>query len=168
MQQESVNSIDHFIEGVHLRAESDKDRSFLFHLYASTRENEISLFGWNEQQKSQFLNQQFNAQHNYYRSQFKNARFNIIYNNNNRIGRFYINHSDAEIQIIDISLISDERNKGFGTQLIHLIIEEAKQKHKPIRLHVELHNPAVHLYTRLGFKEQCNNGVYRLMECLPN
>ena len=38
---------------------------------------------------------------------------------------------------------------------------------KPVRIHVERFNPALHLYERLGFVKAGDTGVWLLMERAP-
>ena len=48
-----------------------------------------------------------------------------------------------------------------------LLVEAARDR-KPVRIHVERHNPALRLYERLGFVRLGDNGVYYLMEWSPD
>lgn len=56
-----------------------------------------------------------------------------------------------------LSIIVDEeyRNKGIGTALMEVLIENAKEKFHIEILHLEVYggNPAISLYKRFGFKE---------------
>lgn len=54
-----------------------------------------------------------------------------------------------------IILSKEARGKGIGTKLIEHLEKEAKGRHKLEKLHLEVYegNPAMRLYTRLGFKE---------------
>ena len=45
------------------------------------------------------------------------------------------------------------------------VLDEAALLGKPVRIHVEKNNPAMHLYDRLGFRQVEDQGVYWLMEC---
>ena len=45
---------------------------------------------------------------------------------------------------------------------------EAAQTGKPLRLHVEFFNRALHLYQRLGFSKVSDTGIYFEMEWRPN
>jgi hypothetical protein len=47
-------------------------------------------------------------------------------------------------------------------------LNESRQTGMPVRLHVELFNPALAWYERLGFRTIENVSVYALMEWLPN
>ena len=150
-----------------LRPALDSDIEFLYRLYAATREAEMNMLQWTDQQKQQFLQMQFNAQDKYYQEQFPKAAFQIILLREEPIGRLYLDRRSDEIRIIDIALLPEQRNKGVGSKLLKEILKEGQRVALPIRIHVEQFNPALRLYTRLGFKKISDNGVYYLMEWSP-
>ena len=149
---------------VNLRPIRQDDEPFLFKLYASTREEELKLVPWNEQQKVAFLQMQFAAQHNYYQEQFSDANFSIIEQKNKPIGRLYLDYRSKEVRIIDITILSEYRNQGIGSQLLQDILISATERDLPVRISVEQNNPALNLYNRLGFKKMGDTGIYFLME----
>ena len=64
---------------IQLRLFSEKDLEFLQKVYASTREQELKqVTDWTDEIKQAFLNQQFNAQHNYYLENYVGAKFFVI------------------------------------------------------------------------------------------
>jgi ribosomal protein S18 acetylase RimI-like enzyme len=149
------------------RSITSDDQNFLYSLYASTREEELSQTTWTESEKEAFLRQQFTAQHQFYIEQFTRAKFDIVLVENEPVGRLYVDRRDDEIRLIDIALLPEYRNKGIGTSLINDLCDEAANRNKPLRIHVEKFNPALHLYKRLGFTEMKDSGVYYLMEWIP-
>jgi ribosomal protein S18 acetylase RimI-like enzyme len=152
---------------IDFRPISEKDQTFLYSLYASTREDELAQTGWTNFEKENFLRQQFVAQHEFYKEQFSHAQFQIIQIENKAIGRLYIDHRKDEIRLIDIALLPEYRNQGIGNSLLKDIIKDATKAKKPVRIHVERYNPAMHLYERLGFVRIGDTGVYYLMEKVP-
>ena len=152
---------------IDFRPISEKDQTFLYSLYASTREDELAQTGWTNFEKENFLRQQFVAQHQFYMEQFSNAQFQVIQLNSKPIGRLYIDHRTSEIRLIDIALLPEYRNQGIGHSLLTDIINNAAKANKPVRIHVERYNPAMHLYERLGFVRIGDTGVYYLMEKIP-
>jgi ribosomal protein S18 acetylase RimI-like enzyme len=143
------------------------DQEFLYHLYASTRENELAVVDWSEAEKASFLRMQFNAQHKFYMESFTQASFQIILLQDEPIGRLYIDRRQDEIRLIDIALLAEHRNKGIGSTLLTGILAEGQQANLPVRIHVERFNPALRLYNRLGFQKIDDQGVYYLMEWSP-
>lgn len=151
-----------------LRPISDSDLPFLNLLYHSTRTHEMELIDWTKQQKIDFLNMQFNAQHRHYLENFVRAEFDIIELDGEPVGRLYLDRREDEIRIIDIALLPAYRGKGIGSRYLADIMIEAKRKKIPVRIHVENFNPALRLYQRLGFQQKDTNGIYHLMEWLPS
>lgn len=153
---------------ISLRPTAPDDESFLYRLYASTREEELAVLPWNDSEKEAFLTTQFAAQHKYYHQEFGKAEFQVIEQDHEPIGRLYLDHRDDEIRIIDIALLPAYRNKGIGSKYLEAILEQGQGAGLPVRIHVEQNNPALRLYDRLGFQKVTENGVYFLMEKLPD
>ena len=158
MQLETVN------RPLQLRPIVEADLDFLRGLYASTRTEEMNMVPWTEEQKHDFLTQQFEAQHLFYQQQFPKAQFDLILSDSEPVGRLYIDRREDEIRLIDIALVPEFRGNGIGGLLLTQVLEEARRKCKPVRIHVEQNNPALRLYKRLGFKQMDTNGIYHLME----
>ncbi len=150
-----------------LRPIRAEDEAFLYRVYASTREHEMALVDWREAEKEAFLRMQFEAQHTYYRAQFKEAEFSVVQENGRPIGRLYVDRRPDEIRIIDIALLPEHRKQGLGTRLLEDVLAEAYAAGKPVRIHVEKRNPAMRLYRRLGFVTLSDEGVYDLLEWSP-
>ena len=147
---------------------SDNDMDFLYRVYASTREEELSLLDWDEAQKEAFLQLQFQAQHKHYQEYFPDASFDIIIWKNRPVGRLYIHRRPDEIRLVDIALLPQYRRRGLGSQLLKKILAEGEAAGLPVRIHVEQNNPALILYTQLGFRHIEDQGVYYLMEWEPS
>jgi ribosomal protein S18 acetylase RimI-like enzyme len=145
-----------------------EDMDFLYRVYASTRTEELALVDWPEAQKTAFLQMQFNAQTAHYAEHYPNAQFQIILLEGTPIGRLYVDRWVKEIRIVDISLLPEYRNRGIGSGLLKEILNEGAQAGLPVTIHVEMFNPALRLYDRLGFRHIDDHGVYYLMEWKPN
>jgi len=143
------------------------DETFLFDVYASTREQELTLVDWNDEQKQTFLQMQFKAQRDYYLFQCPDAQYLVIVKDETPVGRLIVERTDDEISVIDIALLPEYRNLGIGSGLIRELQVEASGTQKPLRLYVENFNPALKLYQRMGFKQKVENGFYWLMEWRP-
>lgn len=150
-----------------LRPAETHDEHFLYTVYASTRLEEMALVDWTESQKETFLHMQFDAQRRSYLIQFPTAQHQLILRDGTPIGRMITARSAAEIYIVDIALLPDQRNKRIGTRLLEDLQCEAAREGKALRLHVEFFNPARHLYERLGFTGVRQSGFYFEMEWLP-
>ena len=150
---------------IKFRNVDDKDQLFIEKVYRSTREKELSLTNWPEDQKQRFVIMQFMAQLTDYKINFKDATHQVILYQKKPAGRLYLWESDQEIRVIDITLLPEFQNKGIGRKILTDIIETAKQKNKKVTLHVVHGNPAKKLYERLGFKKVNNNNTHDYMEC---
>jgi ribosomal protein S18 acetylase RimI-like enzyme len=60
-----------------------------------------------------------------------------------------------------------QRGTGIGGQLLGELLAEARATEKTVAIHVERNNPALRLYTRLGFRIIEDKGVYYYMEWSP-
>jgi ribosomal protein S18 acetylase RimI-like enzyme len=150
-----------------LRPIAATDADFLSRVYAATRTEEMALVDWDAAQKAAFLQGQFEAQHQHYQTHYADAAFAVILADGAPAGRLYVARWPREIRIVDISLLPEYRNAGIGTALLNALQAEARQAQKPLSIHVEQFNPALRLYTRLGFRPVGEHGVYYRMEWMP-
>lgn len=164
-----MTTLNNLTETVHFRAITPDDYALLRAIYDDTRAHEMELVSyWSDEQREAFLDQQFNAQHSFYQQVYTAADYMIVMLGDQAAGRLYLDRRRIEFRIIDISLLPAFRNQGLGSFLLKQVIAEASEAGKPVTIHVEHNNPALHLYERLGFviKEEVN-GVYWLMERSP-
>ncbi|MEO6786641.1 MAG: GNAT family N-acetyltransferase [Chthoniobacteraceae bacterium] len=145
---------------VTLRPALPDDLEFLKRVYASTREEEMAMVPWSEEQKAAFLGMQFSAQDADYRKNYPDARFDVILCDGTPAGRLYVHRQPVEISILDIALLPEHRGAGIGGALLGELIAEADGVGKPLVIYVEKFNRAQTLYRRLGFVETDDTGVY--------
>jgi RimJ/RimL family protein N-acetyltransferase len=151
---------------VKLRPVSPEDESLLLELYASTRAEEMALVPWTSEQQEAFIKMQFAAQQEHYRKLQPGADHDIITFNDRPVGRIYIARTKECIEIMDITLLPQERNSGIGSSLIKALMDEATRL-RPLRIYVESFNPSLRLFERLGFRPIEEHGVHLLMEWVP-
>jgi ribosomal protein S18 acetylase RimI-like enzyme len=151
---------------VTLRPSTAGDQDFLFAVYASTREEELSLSGWDDNQKRAFIEMQFHAQSQQYSSCYPQADSSVVLLDDHPVGRLLVDRSGADITLVDIALLPECRNRGIGTSLLQLLLDEATSAQKNIALHVLRWSPAVRLYERSGFTAFSDDGVYLEMKRL--
>lgn len=150
------------------RPVAEGDLPFLKRVYRSTREDELQLTGWDEAFKETFIDQQFTAQHQYYREAYHDASFQLILLDGKEAGRLYVWESDRQIRIVDIALLPEFRNQGIGTTILRGLITKADTSGRILSIHVEAYNPALNLYKRLGFIQKDQTGIYFYMERPPS
>lgn len=149
---------------VALRDVRPGDERFLFEVYASTREDELTVLPWTAEQKRAFLLQQFSAQDRHYRQHYPGAVFRVIEVDGRCAGRLYTDRRDDEIRVIDIALLPEHRGRGLGGALMREVLREAESAGLAVRIHVERYTRALGLYERLRFRPVEDRGVYLLME----
>lgn len=145
----------------------DADLAFLRALYASTRSAELAQVAWEPATIDAFLTQQFDAQHHYYQAHFPDAEYLVIKADAQSVGRVYLHWGATHLQIIDLALLPSHCGQGIGTRVLGQLLERADAQGLSVGLHVENYNPALRLYTRLGFVVAGENGVYLKLRRLP-
>jgi ribosomal protein S18 acetylase RimI-like enzyme len=152
---------------VSFRPAREPDEPFLRALYASTRQDEMALVDWTDEQKEAFLAGQFEAQQRHYREYFPETDFLVIEQHGSAVGRIYLDRRADELRLIDIALMPKARNQGLGEALLRDLLDEGRELGTPVRIHVEKFNPAMRLYLRLGFTIVEDRGLYQFMEWRP-
>lgn len=151
-----------------LRPATDDDRPFLVRVYAESRADELGATSWTDTEKIAFCQDQYAAQDRHYRMHYPQCEYLVVERAGLPIGRLYVDRRPTEIRIVDITLLTTERGKGFGGHLMGEILAEGRQAGLPVTIHVERTNPARRLYDRLGFRLVEEGEVYDLLERLPD
>ena len=154
------------LNSIKLRPATADDEPFLRELYASTRADELSILDCAEQQKLAFVEMQFNAQNQQYRTSYPDAKPSLILTDERPIGRMIVDEGDELIQV-DIALLPEYRGQGIGSRLISALLARASAAGKSVSLHVLRYNRAVQLYTRLGFSMIGQDEMYFRMKWTP-
>ena len=153
---------------IRLRPVQEEDEPFLYALYVTTREKEMAVTNWNEDQITAFLQQQHTSQLSHYCERFPQAQHQIILFEGQPTGRIYINRSDHEIRVLDVTIHPDYRNQGIGTFLMQELLAEAQTTQLPVRLYVwQLNFDAQRWYQALGFSQIDTIQVYHHLEWQP-
>lgn len=143
-----------------LRMKVKEDDSFLFEVYASTRQKEVESWGWQSEQINIFLSMQWQAQQSSYSQQFPKANHYIVLYENEYVGRCIIEDLPEYLHLIDLSILPSYQGKGVGNFIIESLQQKASEKVKPLTLQVFRENSAMLLYERLGFQVVEANGLY--------
>jgi GNAT superfamily N-acetyltransferase len=150
-----------------LRPVEQDDRQFLFRLYGTTREEELALTGWDDEQKHAFLEMQFTAQQSDYANRFADSEHSIVLLDSEPVGRLWVARWEDEIRLLDITLLPNHRNAGAGTVLLKRLQGEARRAGRPLRHSVyKMNEGALRFYERLGFTVVEDFETYVLMEWL--
>lgn len=151
------------MNAITVRNEQPEDESFLFDLYASTRQAELEAWGWPPAMRTTFLTVQFRASQGY-RAAYPDAEFQIVLLNGAKAGRLIVQRTREEMRVVDIALLPQHCNAGIGTALLRRLFGEAAATHKPLRLQVRQDNRAGRLYERLGFSRTGESELHVEME----
>ena len=146
-----------------LREATPEDETFLLEVYASTRMEEFEGLGWSDEQTQAFIKMQFLARERCY----PRVDNRIILLNGRPVGRILVDRGDTCILLRDIALLTEFRNRRFGSRLIQDLMQEATAAGKPIGLHVLASSPAARLYERLGFVRSGDEATYLEMKWVP-
>ena len=135
-----------------LRPEASADEPLLYELYASTREDELALTGWDAPARESFLRMQFNAQRAGYRAMFPAGEFTVVLAGDAPMGRLVVHRTSDEIRVVDLVIAPAQRNRGIGTALMKQLLDESDATNRPMRLHALRGSRAFDWYQRLGFR----------------
>lgn len=160
-----------------LRLAAPDDRAALLAVYASTRADELALTDWTEAQRQAFVTLQFDAQWRHYMLHHPQSVCQAIVlgdaaaggpGADRVVGRLWVDRSAGHLHVLDIALLPEVRGQGIGTLLLRQLMAEAASQARPLTISVEIHNPARHLYGRLGFQPQGEvQGIYQRMAWHP-
>lgn len=152
--------------GVAYRVETEADVPFVRDLYAAVRAPELAPILWSAEQKRAFLDDQFDKQRHWYRTQYQ-ADWLIVERAGQPIGRLYLLRAADRHEVIDISLVDGVRGQGLGGAILRDVLADADAAAVPVQVYVESFNPAKRLYDRLGFVPVETGGVYDRMIRMP-
>jgi ribosomal protein S18 acetylase RimI-like enzyme len=152
-----------FSLNITLRPEQPQDESFLFEVYASTRQEELDAWGWPPEMRRQFLTMQFKASQGLHNA-FPDAEFQIVMLDGSNAGRMVVHRTREALHLVDIALLPQHRNAGIGAALMQRVFGEAAATKRPLRLLVLKSNRAARFYSRLGFVKTGETEMHLEME----
>lgn len=155
------------ITHITLRPLTAADETFAALVYARTRDEEMKLVDWSDEQKAAFLRMQFDAQSSHYAFHYPNMVSQVIEVDGVAAGRLLTENRGDHFLLMDIALLPQFRNQGIGTTLMERLKEEATRLQLPLVLRVEFFNPARNLYSRLGFVKTREIQMYHEMTWNP-
>jgi ribosomal protein S18 acetylase RimI-like enzyme len=147
------------------RPERAADGEFCFDLFRGSRPPDEDLSALDAPLREQLMRQQFRGQNASYRSNYPNARFEIVEHGGAPIGRIVTARTPDAVLIVDIALIVSCRRQGIGASFVNGVLNEARAAGLPVRLSVSANNaPALRFYLRLGFKPIENSAIGMRLE----
>lgn len=147
---------------IKLRPSVPEDDPFLAAVYGSTRQQELAMVPWTDEQKDAFIRFQLTAQLTYYRAEFPNAEYLIILHDGEPVGRLYLDLRESEIRIMDITLLPEHRGKGISSAIIHRLKEKAFALGKKLSINLDKLSQSQPIFERFGFKPTEDVGFHVL------
>ena len=87
------------------------------------------------------------------------ASTKIIKFENKDIGMIKVLRKDTSWELIQIQISKNYQNLGIGKKVISELLKEARKKRKRVILSVLKQNPAIKLYSKLGFSKFSEDSV---------
>lgn len=154
-------------DGLTLRLSKAEDQGFMEAVFCSTREH-FYLMPLPKLQLDLLLKQQFVLQQSSYANQFPHAQTFVVELGGQTIGKVTLNQSGNELHIIDMALLPQVRNKGYGTAILKSIQLWTKKQKLQLKLSVDQQNiRAKKLYLVLGFNAVSSSETHDTMVWLP-
>ncbi|HEV7700820.1 MAG TPA: GNAT family N-acetyltransferase [Pyrinomonadaceae bacterium] len=147
-----------------LRPVTDEDREFLISVYAAGRASELEMVPWDDAMKRTFIEHQYIAQDEHYRSYYSGATHDVILAGGEPVGRLYLDRTEKQIAILDIGVLPAFRKRGIATEIVRRLQGEATTRAKSVCIYIEAFNPADKLFGELGFQMIEDDGGLRRFE----
>ena len=140
-----------------LRSVSNADKEFLFELHRLALGPYIALtWGWDE-----------DWQRGHFDRAFPTANWKLLFVDECRAGAVRTSDTDRELYLEDILILPGFQRRGLGSAVILSLFREAASSGRTVGLQVLKVNPAIHLYTRLGFVVVGEDDVHVRMRSSP-
>ncbi len=126
-----------------LRPATFQDSEFAYGLKkASLGEYVARIWGWDEAFQRGFHEREFNAEGT-----------EIIVRGGRDVGLARIEREADHIYIRHLYVLPEAQNQGIGSQIMRDVLDEARKKKVPVRLHVlKVNGPARTFYEKHGFR----------------
>lgn len=135
------------------RQPDEADDETLFLIYASTRIDEVSRFGWASEQQEAFLRMQYEQRRSAYKLQFPLAETHLIIADDEIAGSLIVEWKPAVAHLVDIAILAPARGKGIGSSVIRELQTRSTALGTSIELHVDRFNTdALRFYIANGFQ----------------
>lgn len=154
---------------LHLRLANAEDQEFFKRLYATTRD-ELKQLGLTAAQFAELMHSQQQIQEHGVRMTYPDAQqwtlilTDHLQQSSQKIGRLIIDYTNNDWRIVDIAILPEYRNQGWGTQVMQAVMAQAQQTLGTVSLGVMRFNQqAQALYARLGFTVIKQDAVHAQM-----
>ncbi len=154
-------------DGLGLRLSTANDNAFISSLFHTTREH-FFLAEQEAEYIQEVIDKQLELQTTGYGAQSPNSMTFIVEKQGTAIGRLILDFGKNIAHIIDIALIKEARNKGYGKSIIQAVQYTATKQSLPVGLTVaKQDSTAAALYQKLGFIAEESNQTHSFMMWYP-
>jgi RimJ/RimL family protein N-acetyltransferase len=139
-----------------LRPERAEDEVLLYRLFHSWAFDDLALMPVDDATKEALVRFQFAGQMASYRAQFPAARFDIVEQDGEPVGRLVVDPGGASEPacFVDFVLLPERRNSGLGRAIIAAVLEDYARLRRKVRLKILAYNaPSRRMCAALGFAE---------------
>lgn len=139
-----------------LRAATPADHAFLRLLNRAAYEAlAVRLFGsWDEANQGARM-----------ANKLRELRFRILEIDGRAIGAVATSEREDHVFLHEMMVLPEHQNRGIGSLVLRMVMGEARELGKPLRLHTARLNRALALYRRHGFVETGRDEMFIRMEC---
>lgn len=134
-----------------LRPTEPADEAFLRRLFGGALAPEVQAMPLAAPHRAALIDSMFRGQTQAYRQQFPGSDDAIVLEGDVPVGRLIVHRSADALRVVDISLVPAARGRGLGGTLLRSVLDRAQAMRLPVDLRVRPRNPAIRLYSRLGF-----------------
>jgi ribosomal protein S18 acetylase RimI-like enzyme len=133
---------------ISLRPARQEDEAFLFALFCTSPEYAYLP----AEMRDQLLRMQYSAQRSAYGQEFPGSGYEVVLQDEERVGRFWVAGRDEDFYLVDVALLPEYRGKGIGSALINELQKHARNAGKAVRCSVSRFNSgSLRFHQRHGF-----------------
>lgn len=100
-------------------------------------------------------------------NKLRELHFRILELDGRPIGAVATSEREDHLFLHEMMVLPEHQNRGIGSLVLRLVMGEARELGKPLRLHTARLNRALALYKRHGFVETGRDEMFIRMECPP-
>jgi ribosomal protein S18 acetylase RimI-like enzyme len=151
----------------YLRACTEADEAFVYDVFCTTWESEVAALP-NQNLAQHVLRIQHISQERRFAGRFPDHQRYVVMEGDQPAGRLYVDETGPVLQVIDLTLMPQFRDRGIGTRIFGDLFAHAERHGLTVRLRVERRNErATMLYTSLGFELVSMDDLDNFFEWVP-
>jgi len=136
--------------GWRLRAAIEEDEEFFRTLFAQTN---VTLQSLPLELQAALLDMQYRGREMTYSAQYPDAKDSMIcFEDGTPIGRRLVHRSEVGFRVIDLAILPQWQGRGIGTGVLAELAQQSRETGVKLSLRMVKENPALRLYSRLGFE----------------